>query len=46
VVISKRELADGLRDLLLAELAGTTEEEELVRRRPVMKIVLGIVRST
>jgi hypothetical protein len=46
VVLSKRELADGLRDLVLAELRQGMDEEELVRRRPVMRIVLGIIRST
>jgi len=46
VVLSKRELADGLRDLVLTELREGMDEEELVRRRPVMRIVLGIIRST
>lgn len=46
VRISKPELAAGLRDRLLADLAQAENEEELFRRRPVMRIVYGIIRAT
>jgi hypothetical protein len=46
VQISKPELATGLRDRLLADLAQTEDEEELFRRRPVMRIVYGVIRAT
>jgi hypothetical protein len=46
VRISKPQLVDGLRDLLLEELGRDEDEEELFRRRPVMRIVFNIIRAS